>query len=203
MKRCPECRRDYYDDTLLYCLDDGNPLLEGPATASGSVPPAVAGGDFSSDDEHATAILHSTAAPGEAPTRAQINTTDQTAVLRAGAEAEPLSDHAASIEARARSTELVDRPDLASRLRETFRERGWRAYLQELFDQTAELFPNLIRRASILCELGKPDEAIILLEQSAAKGEWWLFIIKQDPQFDVLRDNPRFQALVKQFDPPK
>ncbi len=30
MKRCPECRRDYYDDTLLYCLDDGNQLLYGP-----------------------------------------------------------------------------------------------------------------------------------------------------------------------------
>jgi TolB-like protein len=43
MKRCPECRRDYYDDTLLYCLDDGNPLLEGPAAAS--------------NDEPATAIL--------------------------------------------------------------------------------------------------------------------------------------------------
>ena len=50
MKRCPECRRDYYDDTLLYCLDDGNALLEGPASAGEpatailSVPPAVAGG---------------------------------------------------------------------------------------------------------------------------------------------------------------
>jgi Tol biopolymer transport system component len=32
MKRCPKCRRDYYDDTLLYCLDDGNALLEGPAS---------------------------------------------------------------------------------------------------------------------------------------------------------------------------
>ena len=30
MKRCPECRRDYYDDSLLYCLDDGTRLLEGP-----------------------------------------------------------------------------------------------------------------------------------------------------------------------------
>lgn len=68
MKRCPECRRDYYDDTLLYCLDDGNPLLEGPATLSG-------------EDEPATAILHSTAAPGEAPTREHIHLTDQTAVL--------------------------------------------------------------------------------------------------------------------------
>ena len=33
MKRCPECRRDYYDDSLLYCLDDGSALLEGPASA--------------------------------------------------------------------------------------------------------------------------------------------------------------------------
>lgn len=32
MKRCPECRRDYYDETLLYCLDDGNALLEGPGS---------------------------------------------------------------------------------------------------------------------------------------------------------------------------
>jgi TolB-like protein/Tfp pilus assembly protein PilF len=31
MKRCPECRRDYYDETLLYCLDDGAHLVEGPA----------------------------------------------------------------------------------------------------------------------------------------------------------------------------
>src|SRR5688572_373106 len=29
MKRCPECRRDYYDDTLSFCLDDGSPLVYG------------------------------------------------------------------------------------------------------------------------------------------------------------------------------
>jgi len=32
MKRCPECRRDYYDDSLAYCLDDGAVLLDGPPT---------------------------------------------------------------------------------------------------------------------------------------------------------------------------
>ncbi|MEZ5423090.1 MAG: tetratricopeptide repeat protein [Pyrinomonadaceae bacterium] len=84
MKRCPECRRDYYDDTLLYCLDDGNALLEGPASGgvpvigSGPEPPASASDQF---DEPQTAILHETAPPSEAATRAQINTTDQTAVL--------------------------------------------------------------------------------------------------------------------------
>ncbi len=58
---------------MMFCLDDGAELLYGPASA----------------DEPATAILHSTAAPGEAPTRAQINTTEATAILRTGAEAEP------------------------------------------------------------------------------------------------------------------
>ena len=85
MKRCPECGREY-DNTMMFCLDDGTELLYGPAR---SVPPAVSGGALSSDDEPQTAILHSTAAPGEAPTRAQIHTTEQTAVLPRGAEAEP------------------------------------------------------------------------------------------------------------------
>ncbi len=49
MKRCPECRRDYYDDTLLYCLDDGNSLLEGPRSADAPVRPL--------SDEPATAII--------------------------------------------------------------------------------------------------------------------------------------------------
>ncbi len=73
MKRCPECGRNYNDDSMSFCLDDGVELLFGPASV----------------DEPATAILHSTAAPGESPTRAQINTTDQTAILRTGAEVEP------------------------------------------------------------------------------------------------------------------
>ncbi len=79
MKRCPECRRDYYDDTLLYCLDDGNALLEGPASM----------------DEPKTAILSEPGAiatgflASESPTRAQIHTTDQTAILPRGAEAKP------------------------------------------------------------------------------------------------------------------
>ncbi|MEO6334838.1 MAG: hypothetical protein ABIO91_07620, partial [Pyrinomonadaceae bacterium] len=68
MKRCPECRRDYYDDSLSFCLDDGVALLEGP----------------SSIDEPATAILHSTSAPIEAATQAQIHMTGQTAVLPTG-----------------------------------------------------------------------------------------------------------------------
>jgi TolB-like protein len=63
MKRCPECRKDYVDDSLAYCLDDGTPLVQGIV------------------DEPQTAILHQTTPPLESATRAQIHTTDRTAVL--------------------------------------------------------------------------------------------------------------------------
>src|SRR5690348_14633900 len=55
MKRCPQCRRDYYDDSLLFCLDDGSALLDGP----GSV------------DEPVTAIL------GARPTGSSERPTEQ------------------------------------------------------------------------------------------------------------------------------
>ena len=56
MKKCPQCGREY-DNTMSFCLDDGAELLYGPVSV----------------DEPATAILHTTDAVGEAPTRAQIN----------------------------------------------------------------------------------------------------------------------------------
>ncbi|MEO7658630.1 MAG: hypothetical protein ABIV48_03355, partial [Pyrinomonadaceae bacterium] len=78
MKRCPECRRDYYDDSLSFCLEDGTALVQG------SVPVPSR-----ESDEPATAILHTADAVGDVPTRAQLLTTEQTAILHAGAEAEP------------------------------------------------------------------------------------------------------------------
>ena len=82
MKKCPQCARDYNDDSLSYCLDDGSELLFGPASGRRET------GDESLENEPQTAILHATDIPGEAQTRAQIHTTEQTAVYP-GAEAEP------------------------------------------------------------------------------------------------------------------
>src|SRR5687767_5245962 len=78
MKRCPQCGREY-DTSMMFCLDDGAELLYGPA----------------STDEPATAILSepgavATGFPGrEAPTRAQIYSTDETAIFSTGGEAKP------------------------------------------------------------------------------------------------------------------
>ena len=69
MKKCPQCGREY-DASMMFCLDDGEELLYGPASDS--------------SDEPKTVILHDTAASGDAATRAQIHATDQTAVLPSG-----------------------------------------------------------------------------------------------------------------------
>jgi len=60
MKRCPRCRRDYYDDSLLYCRDDGSVLLKGLGSGASTV------------DEPATAILAEGVPPNEAVTRVQL-----------------------------------------------------------------------------------------------------------------------------------
>jgi len=67
MKRCPECGREY-DNTMMFCLDDGAELLYGPASL----------------DESTTSTINSAGIPSEAPTRPQIHTTNETAVLPAG-----------------------------------------------------------------------------------------------------------------------
>ena len=60
MKRCPQCGRDYNDDSLSFCLDDGSDLLFGPGT-----------------DEPQTAMLPSADITGEAQTQRQVYSTDE------------------------------------------------------------------------------------------------------------------------------
>ena len=77
MKRCPECRRDYFNDSLQYCLDDGTALLEGPAygsepaTAVFGVPPS--GGSLR--DDAVTRVLNTeTAEIGGPPGKGTVDT---------------------------------------------------------------------------------------------------------------------------------
>ncbi|HEV8591424.1 MAG TPA: hypothetical protein VGQ55_04910, partial [Pyrinomonadaceae bacterium] len=63
MKNCPKCGKVYADETLNFCLEDGQWLRE------------------ESRDEPLTAILHSTEPLGEAATRAQAVAPNETATL--------------------------------------------------------------------------------------------------------------------------
>ena len=73
MKRRPEWRRDYYDDTLSFCLEDGTPLVQGSvplgqtmsdeqATAILSEPSVLAGGQTASENP-TRPFIHTAAEP--------------------------------------------------------------------------------------------------------------------------------------------
>jgi tetratricopeptide (TPR) repeat protein len=112
-------------------------------------------------------------------------------------------DRAASVEERARAFELLDRADQARRMRESFATGGWTGYLREIVSQDwGALGTSRTRRASLLAELGEKEKAMTSLNDAAAKGDYWLFSVKYDPAFDALRGDPRFQELLKKFDPP-
>lgn len=70
MKRCPEAGRDSYDETLLYCLDDGSARLEGPASVQEKF------------DEPRTACLHGSIASSGSPAPSQFHTTNGPAMVR-------------------------------------------------------------------------------------------------------------------------
>lgn len=72
MKRCPECRRDYYDDSLFYCLDDGASLLEGPASIGNGARTEVLPAPL--PNEAPTVVFHS-------PTSSEIRRLTSVAVL--------------------------------------------------------------------------------------------------------------------------
>ena len=63
MKQCPSCRRVYDDETLRFCLDDGESLIYGPATGEANT--AILSGDPPSEfptrhiDPHDTASTES------------------------------------------------------------------------------------------------------------------------------------------------
>ena len=51
MKRCPHCKRDYFDDSLTYCLDDGHRLLDGPLVPEDQATAVLPGGSSEAPTE--------------------------------------------------------------------------------------------------------------------------------------------------------
>jgi eukaryotic-like serine/threonine-protein kinase len=62
MKRCPECRKDYVDDSLIYCLDDGARLVQG-AVADEPTTAIMSGGAIPTDRDTGAAETAAMDAP--------------------------------------------------------------------------------------------------------------------------------------------
>jgi len=82
---------------------------------------------------------------------------------------------------------------------------GEREHSKQWSEQAIALAPNdpvvLYNAACNLAQLGEHDSALDGLERSIAAGVAVSDWIKHDPDFESLRDHPRFQAIVRRITP--
>ena len=63
--------------------------------------------------------------------------------------------------------------------------------------EEVKLYGSVFDKAQALAQLGRAEEVIALLEQSCQPGAAGVRYLKVSPNFDSLRDHPRFQALLR------
>jgi adenylate cyclase len=77
-------------------------------------------------------------------------------------------------------------------------ERAW-----EWANRAVELYPDdmsaLISAACLRCKMGMKEEALEYLERIFSRGYGKRDWIEHDPDYDILRDDPRFQRLVERL----
>ena len=56
--------------------------------------------------------------------------------------------------------------------------------------------------ANVYAGLGDPDQALAFIEKEYEARGWYLLLIRQAPQFDLLRSNPRFKTIMRRMNFP-
>jgi hypothetical protein len=79
----------------------------------------------------------------------------------------------------------------------TYQTSGWQGVLREQVKRFDEGNQAYFRGACYNAAVGNKDKAFDYLEKSYGRRELWMFYLQVDPQLDSLRDDPRFDELVK------
>jgi hypothetical protein len=105
--------------------------------------------------------------------------------------------YAESIEARAKSLELFGENQMAALMRESFAKGGWQRFLRAMTGATKSSYLSFFLVGAYHAELGEKDKAFDALNKSYENREILIAGLKADPRHDPLRDDPRFQELLR------
>jgi serine/threonine-protein kinase len=107
-------------------------------------------------------------------------------------------NHAGHVEEWARHYEIIGEPQIAALMRESFAKGGWKGYLQAMTGEkrpTKYFFPFYV--AIYYAELGDKGKAFAELDKTFEERLYYIAWLKTDPCLDPLRDDPRFQDLLR------
>ncbi len=78
-----------------------------------------------------------------------------------------------------------------------YQTAGWEGVLREQAKWSSQFNLSMYFTACIYAQAGDKDKALEYLEKTYQRREHWMAYLQVDPRFDSLRNDPRYDALVK------
>ncbi|MDQ3474029.1 MAG: hypothetical protein M3447_09855, partial [Acidobacteriota bacterium] len=106
-------------------------------------------------------------------------------------------DYASAVDELARVQDARGEPDAAKFIRESFAEGDWQGFLRKISGERSrlKLYPYFV--AGFLAELGEKDKAFAALNEALETKDQHTSWMKVDPYMDPLREDPRFNEVLR------
>ena len=106
-------------------------------------------------------------------------------------------DYASAVEELAKVQDARGEPDAAKLIRESFAKGDWQGFLRRITEERTRLrlYPYFV--ATFFAELGEKDKAFAELNEAIETKDQHAAWMKVDPYINQLRDDPRFQVVLK------
>jgi tetratricopeptide (TPR) repeat protein len=106
-------------------------------------------------------------------------------------------NNALAIEELAKSKDLRDETEPAKLIRESFAKGGWQGFLRAVTVEQAPMKMTAYNMAGFYAEVGDQDRAFAALNEAIDKADQFIGFMKIDPFMKPLREDPRFQQVLK------
>jgi tetratricopeptide (TPR) repeat protein len=106
-------------------------------------------------------------------------------------------NYAESVEEFAKEQEFSGQPQNAVLIRESFARGGWQGFLRAMTGESRPANLPSYRVATFHAALGEKDKAFAELNKAYENREFFIMLLKVDSRLDPLRDDLRFQELLK------